>query len=106
MKEIEIKKTSIKSNIIKDAGDTMKKKEYVDYADFIKVCVNHIVKGGFSTDEIRKRSRILEALDAEKDGKIILEDADFVTLKNCIKVMQWGFMHKDIINFVDDIEKC
>ena len=101
MKEIEIKKTSIKNT-----GKDIKEREHLDYSDFIEACVNHIVKGGFSTSDIRKRSRILDALAAQKDGKINLEDADIVTLKDCIKTMQWGFMHKEIIGFVDYIEKC
>jgi len=101
MKEIEIKKTSVKNT--KKGMDT---REFLDYSDFIKACVNHLPKNGFSTDDVRKRTRIIEALEAQKDGKINLEDADLIILKDCIKTMQWGFMHKEIIQFVDYIEKC
>lgn len=101
MQEIEIKKTSIKNT-----GEDKLERPFIDYDHFIKACVNYSSKNGFSTDEIRKRTRILEALENQKDGKINIEDADIVTLKACIKVMQWGFMHKDIVKFVDDIEKC
>jgi len=101
MKEIENKKTSIKNS-----GADMKEKPFVEYADFIKASINSVVKGGFSIDDIRKRTRILDAVENQKEGKIILEDADLVTLKGCIKVMKWAFVHKDIIKFVDDIEKC
>jgi len=101
MKEIENKITTVKNS-----GEDMKEKPFIDYSIFIKACVNHPSKNGFTTDEVRKRSRILDAVDKEKDGKILLEDADIVTLKNCIKIMQWGFMHKTIIEFADYIEKC
>ena len=72
MKTIEIKNTSIKNDSLKNPEVNIEEKPFVDYADFIKVCVNHIIKGGFSTDQIRKRARILEALEKQKDGKIIL----------------------------------
>ena len=101
MKEIENKITSIKNS-----GENKEEKPFVEYSDFIKGCVNNIGKSGFSSDDIRKRARILDALDNQKDGKILLEDADLITLKGCIKIMQWAFMHRDILKFVDYIEKC
>ena len=73
------------------------------YVDLIRICVNTKVDG-FSTDEMRKRIRILDKLDIPSpDGNINFEDADFETLKLCIKKMRWDVIHKDIIAFEDYI---
>jgi|307.fasta_scaffold00843_12 hypothetical protein len=58
---------------------------------------------GAEIEEIRKGIRVLDALDKAKDGVIELEDADWEHLKAKTQAMQWAFVDKRILQFIDDI---
>lgn len=102
MKTLELKETKIPK--IKVGEKQEESNEMLNYGDFIKTALNIVPEKGFTPEEMKKRFRILDAL--EKDSKTLeLEDADVVTLKDCIKAMQWGVLHKDIITFCEEINK-
>ena len=94
MKIIEAKKTKIRGQ----------DEEMLTYIDLVRVCVNAVKQGGFTVDEMRKRQRILDAVDKEKDGKMSLEDEDVKILKGCVAQMKWLTVHKDVIAFSDYIK--
>ncbi len=96
MKTLEIKPTSI----------AKEHEEPVDYAKLIEYCLNFVPKEmGISVGEMRKRHRILAALEAA-NGTIELEDADAQKLKQCVRAMRWGINHRDIIHFCDEVEEA
>lgn len=76
--------------------------EDVDYFKLIESCVNVTPEKGFTVKEMKKRLRVLDALNGDKTAEI--EDADFKVLKNCVEQMKWAIMHKEIVDFVDYIE--
>ncbi len=73
------------------------------YTDLVRNCLDQPPPEGFTFDDIRKRSRIEEALDAESD-EIKLEDADAENLKQLIEQMRWGIRHPDLLVFADAVE--
>ena len=58
---------------------------------------------GAEVEEIRKGIRVLDALDNAKDGVVELEDADWEHLKTKVQAMQWAFVDKRILQFIDDV---
>lgn len=93
MKKLELKETEIKKS----------NTETLNYKELISAALNVVPQGGFSPEEIRKRLRVIDALD--KSNEVFeLEDADVETLKRCVKEMKWGVMHKNIVEFNDDVQ--
>jgi hypothetical protein len=81
-----------------------KQKQNITVAQLAKSCVNAPTKEGFSTDDMRKRIKILEVLENATDV-ISLEDTDFQEAVKCVKDMRWGICDKGIIEFCDLFEK-
>jgi len=71
-------------------------------------CLNNPSREGIDVVTMRKRIRVIDAIEAAKEKKkttIEIEDADFETLKVCAASMRWGMVHKDILAFSAYIEK-
>jgi hypothetical protein len=96
MKSLKNKKTGI----IKEAG----KPETLSYSELAIFCVNSMPEGGFDVTEMRNRIKILDALD-KANGTVKIEDAATETLKACVNSMKWAFMHKDVVSFIEEVEK-
>jgi hypothetical protein len=58
---------------------------------------------GADIEEIRKGIHVLDALDKASDGVLELEDADWEHLRDKTLAMQWAFVDRRILEFVDDI---
>lgn len=56
---------------------------------------------GFDTEAMRKRIRILDALDKATADKLSLEDADHAELVRCLKAMRWNVIHRELLAFED-----
>lgn len=78
----------------------------ITYADLTRICVNNIEKG-LGAEDMRKRISIIEAVEkAEEDGAdILLEDEHAKTLKVCANSAKFTVIHKDIVGFMDDVNK-
>jgi hypothetical protein len=57
---------------------------------------------GAEIEEIRKGIRVLDAIE-KADPVLELEDSDWEHLREKVQVMQWAFIDKRIMTFVDDI---
>lgn len=53
-------------------------------------------------DEMRRRCRILDALE-KSDGQLLLEDADHETLRKAIEAFPFQIAHRDILAVIDDV---
>ena len=72
-------------------------------SDVIKVVVSQPLQGsGINADEMRKRCRILDALDKSKN-ELNLEDADYTLLKNLFSSFQFGSAHPLLLKIIDDV---
>jgi len=92
MKQFRNKETGIKSP-----------KGALTYVDLAKACLFFKPPGGFTAEEMYKRFRIIDRMNAPPDklGKILLEDADVEKLKQCVESMRWEVMHHDVVEFND-----
>lgn len=76
----------------------------VQYSELIKTCLNNVPQGGFTPQEMKERMKILDVLETA-NGTIELEDADAKKMKDCVKQMKWGLLDKNLIEFIDSVEK-
>lgn len=74
------------------------------YADFCKVCINVMPQGGLDVIQMKTRLDIVTALDSA-NGSIELTTEQVDTLKECVKDMRWAIMHKDLVEFIEAVEK-
>lgn len=95
MKTIQNKRTTIEQNA--DGGV-----ELITYAELLKNVMQQRKPEGYSIDDMRKDFRVLDAIGLAPE-EITLEDADFDHLKSKMKTMRWAVIHKDLIQFEDDI---
>lgn len=95
MKKLENKVTSI---------DRGKGEGFITFADLIRVVCDQVPQGGLSVSDMRERIRILSVI--EEDGDTFdFEDADAIALKRLTTEMRWSVISKDIIMFVEDVER-
>lgn len=90
--------------------------------DLLKTAINNPVQGGFDVDEMIKRLRLLEKLDAHKEvfskehssieenylsvnENLELEDADFDKLKELFKNCKWGVVSQTIVDLHQEFSK-
>ena len=95
MKKLELKEMSLQL----DAGS----KDKATYGDVIRFVLNTVPQGGFTPAAMRSRLRLLDLLD-NADGEIEMEDADAKELRTAVAAQKWNVMHKDILQFCDDVE--
>ena len=89
--------------------------------DLLKTAINNPVQGGFDVDEMIKRLRLLEKLDAHKEvfskeyssieedylsvnESLELEDADFDKLKELFKNSKWGVVSQTIVDIATQLK--
>src|SRR5262245_30450419 len=58
---------------------------------------------GADIEEIRQGIHVLDALDKAGDRVLELEDPDWQHLREKTLAMQWAFVDRRIVQFVDDI---
>ena len=75
------------------------------YVDMCRTAVNNVPREGFAVEEMRRRLRILDCLEAAKDKETIeVEDGDMVVLAQCVRDIRWIRLDKAIVDFVDYIQ--
>ena len=100
MKQIPIKKHELAKNDDKEQLTTL---------DLVKAVVSSKSSPmeGFEISEVRKRLRILDAVDAtHKESTVLeLEDADFDYLAKLANSHKWPVIDRMIVEFADSLEK-
>lgn len=98
------------------------KETFLTTYDLLKGAINNPSQNGFSVDEMMKRLRLLEKIDAHKNlfeikeqdyndsflqrkATLELEDSDFVKLKELFKEMKWGVISKTIVELSKELDK-
>jgi hypothetical protein len=76
----------------------------LDWAEVIRQIIRRPLnpQQGADIEEMRKGIRVLDALEAA-DQVLELEDADWEHLKQKTEAMQWAFVDRRIVTFVEDI---
>jgi hypothetical protein len=75
--------------------------ESATYKDLMLTILNKPIEGG-SISEQRKVSAVMDKVEAAKDI-LLLEDAEWETLKARAERFSWGIISKEIVAFVDSI---
>ncbi len=63
-------------------------------------------EGGVDLEELRKRVRILDALDATKDSNLLLEDADHAKLVEVVKAQKWRIASAELLQVLEAITEA
>lgn len=113
----------MKSIELKVAKENLGGKEtFLTTYDLLKGAINNPSQNGFSVDEMMKRLRLLEKIDAHKNlfeikeqdfndsflqrkATLELEDSDFSKLKELFKEMKWGVISKTIVELSNELDK-
>lgn len=100
MKVLQNKETTLKNPAMPGEEPTM-----ATYGDLLRVAINTIPQDGILPSDMRKRMRLLKAIETAEsgDGLIRLEDNDAENLQLIVKRSKWGTVHEDIINMVDEV---
>lgn len=78
------------------------KEEVTNTAKVIAMCLKTMPERGFDFAEIRARQRIFDVVEKTKDGgEIVLEDADYNKLVECVKASRWIEPSKHLITFAE-----
>ena len=77
-------------------------KDVQAYSDLIRICVATPGQEGMDLDTMRRRLRILDAVEKSTDT-ISIEDSDMDILKACVAAMRWNVVHAEIVKFADCI---
>ena len=72
--------------------------------ELIKTAVS-VSSSGMSLDQMRGRIRVLDAIDAMREGetRLILEDADYTALSEAINAQPWAIADRDLLAVIDNI---
>lgn len=69
--------------------------------DLLKIVMENAQPQGANIEQIRKRCKILDALDDARDGAVLLEDADFDFMVKTLRAHSFGAATRDILKVLD-----
>lgn len=58
---------------------------------------------GVTVDEIRRRCRIIDAVERAAEDGVLLEDADHDLLRKLVSEFRFGMARPDLLQIIDDI---
>lgn len=93
---------------IKLRGTMMANGERITSLSIIRLVTTNSPGRALMVDEIRKRVRILDALDAlpPDADHLLLEDDDAATLAAAIESFPWSSASKSLLTIIDDVTKA
>lgn len=101
-KKIKLKSTEI--SVVKDSNPI----PFV-YGDILQTILKQQPQGGFTFDDMAKSLKIVDKLEAMKEGVeqfLTLEDVDWTYLKDKVVAFRWGYAHNELLSFRDAIVKA
>jgi hypothetical protein len=75
------------------------------YADLAAVCINVMPQGGLDVSQMKARLDVMTAIENANGNIELATTAQVETLKDCVKTMRWAIMHKDVVDFIEAVEK-
>lgn len=61
---------------------------------------------GINADDMRRRCRLLDALENAENDTLLLEDADYALLVRLINAFQFGAAHPKLLRIIDDVNEA
>lgn len=74
--------------------------------EVIQLVADHAGERGVTALEMRKRCRILAALDAADAHGLRLEDADHEFLKQLVNDFRFAVAHPNLLRIIDDVNEA
>ena len=74
-------------------------------SNLLNIVTNNPPDRGLHITAMKERIKILDAIEKADKGDIILEDAEFNTLKRLFDEYGWLTPHKDIIELADHLDE-
>lgn len=71
--------------------------------DVIKGVMGNSPNKSIGVEDMRRRVIVIEAVEAMKDGTLILEDADYKLLSEAFNTFPWQQANRALVNLIDDI---
>lgn len=68
----------------------------------LRLVAGHSPQRAITIEEIRRRVRILDALDAA-DAELLLEDADAEVLVRALEGFPWNMASRELLEIIDDV---
>ena len=69
--------------------------------DVVKIVMEQPGQGGATIEQVRRRCKVLDALDGAADGELKLEDAEFEFLSTTLKAFPFAAASRDLLKVVD-----
>lgn len=85
--------------------------KFLSNLDLTRVCVAAPGVQGLTIDDLRKRTKILDLIEEQSklEGteahKFDISDEQSQIIMTCVQGMKWNLVSKDLVTFVDDLEK-
>jgi len=79
--------------------------DFITFKDLAEACLNVTPEGGLNVSDMKNRLNVLAQLDKSNGTIKITGSAEEETLKQCVASMKWRIMHKDVVEFVEAVEK-
>lgn len=90
----------IKTVIEIDANETK-----MWFSDFMILCVNTPPEGGFDGNTMRTRLSIIDSIEEGKQKTMKFSNDHVHAIKQAVEQFKWVQLHKDILAFIDAVEK-
>jgi hypothetical protein len=62
-------------------------------------------QGGLDVSQMKARLDVMTAIENANGNIELATTAQVETLKDCVKTMRWAIMHKDVVDFIEAVEK-
>jgi len=79
--------------------------DFITFKDLAEACLNVTPEGGLNVSDMKNRLNVLAQLDKSNGTIKITGSAEEETLKQYVASMKWRIMHKDVVEFVEAVEK-
>lgn len=74
---------------------------FATFGDLLLMTINVAPEQGFSITDIKARLKLANAIEAGKEGSIIIGDTELPILKSSFDAFKWRVIHKDIVELSD-----
>lgn len=91
--------------VLKELG-TKGDEDYLSYSNAIRGLLRAPTQPnkGLSVEDIRSNIKVLDALDAQKNNILLLEEAEYLVLKNAVYAGSYIRADHNILQFIDDVD--
>lgn len=76
----------------------------LNHTDVLKQVLGGAGSSGINLDQMRRRIRVMDIVEASSSSEMVLEDADYDVLRGAYNSFQFGVVHRDLISIAASID--